>query len=71
MLPAGVIITNIRDTPYITPGNTTGTQTTYTWTYNGRGPFTLTLAGSDNTPENVAAKIQARVNGLISLGVQA
>lgn len=69
MLPAGVRITAVRDSPYITPGNTTGTQTTYTYYYNNLGPFTLTVSGNSATPEAVQAAIQAKINALTTLGV--
>ena len=67
-LPAGVKITSITQAPFISAGNQVSTQTTYRYTVEDHGPFTITLKGADDTPANVQMQVQQRINSLRELG---
>ena len=69
MLPPNVTLLSSQSSPYITPGNTTGTQTVYRFMVGEQGPFTVTLRGTDDTPANVQAAVTNRINALRELGV--
>lgn len=66
--PQEVKITGVRSSPFILPGNVSGTQSTYTYMVGVLGPFTLTLAGADDTPEKVNQAMQQKVNDLKTIG---
>lgn len=68
VLPAPAKILTIRSSPFILPGNVTGTQSTYTYMVGSLGPFTLTLSGTDDTPDKVQQAVQQKINDLKLLG---
>ena len=70
MLPPGVTITSVRQSPSITQGGRAVTQTTYTYTVGDLGPFTFVLVGETDTPATVQATIQKKVSDLAALGLK-
>jgi hypothetical protein len=66
--PDEVTILSVSSAPVIDAQGRVTQGTTYTYTVGTFGPFVLTVSAMDDTPDNVNARLAAKVANLRAVG---